>query len=148
MQCAWTSIRYQFASHLLSGSYRGSMAAATDTLGRVMLLDAAIMAVICLWKVITFCDRLTHLSSGIQGRCHTKGTWFSIHAMYTLQLQGYRDAQCAWLTLSKPHGMGDAVLPASDAAADEADPSSPAATRSAKRAKQDLPSEPAETQVL
>ena len=27
------------------------MAAATDTLGRVMLLDVATLAVICLWKV-------------------------------------------------------------------------------------------------
>ena len=33
------------------GCNRGAMAAATDTLGRVMLLDVATLAVICLWKV-------------------------------------------------------------------------------------------------
>lgn len=67
-------------------------------------------------------------------------------------LQGYRDAQCAWLMLpQQPRTDTAAAASAAAAAGTEAeeatDPSSPAAARSAKRAKQDLSKEPADMQV-
>jgi Rab3 GTPase-activating protein regulatory subunit N-terminus len=37
------------------------MAAATDSLGRVMLLDVATLAVVCLWKVVILRARPTSL---------------------------------------------------------------------------------------
>ena len=65
-----------------------------------------------------------------------------------LKFQGYRDAQCGWLVLPMPPlGLGDAARPGGHPVRNETDPSSPAAVRSAKRAKQDVPTEPAETQV-
>lgn len=64
-----------------------------------------------------------------------------------LRLQGYRDAQCAWLILPQQPATETAAAVPADPEAGAADPSSPAAARSAKRAKQELPAELADMQV-
>jgi hypothetical protein len=124
------------------------MAAATDTLGRVMLLDVATLAVICLWKVGML--RASHHKPALTCSYDTVDQFrpgATLPDSVPAKLQGYRDAQCGWLILPKPPGRGNAVTPGADSAGDEAVPSSPAAVRSAKRAKQDVPPEPSETQV-
>lgn len=65
-------------------------------------------------------------------------------------MQGYRDAQCAWLMLPQRPRQTPAASPAEAQPADTkaaADPASPAAVHCAKRVKQELCASPADAEV-
>lgn len=76
----------------LTLSPSGSLAAITDSLGRILLLDTQALVVVRLWKV-TFLIKLDRLFPA------TSSFSFLTMSKQVIILQGYRDASCLFMEM-------------------------------------------------